>query len=396
MYMVKGLFSLYFIYNALTRVIQINIPRINVAIILLIFGSIFISIYRNNQSITLKVLFPNEIKIWLIFLLYAILSGALVATNFGRVIKYSVDFLEYLLLIIAMLYLYNNNVDIQFFKNVIIVYGSFLAIFILFSPVVGISNRYRVSAWSNENETAIILLFATVFIISDFTFQKISASFVKLIVITLLVGAIILTGSRKAFIGLLIVVILEITLILIIQKNNNVLHNIKYLILLILLIGFSLYVYKFLYLDSILQSRLEELLISGDQIRTSMYKEAQERFYQNPIFGIGLGNFEIITVFQTYSHSTYAEILASTGILGALQYFLVYVLIGVKIIKKIKLKKIVSFSDVPFHLLILFILLLFLGFGVIHYDNFLTMYIFGYILLRIRTKKKVLLVYNYA
>lgn len=66
--------------------------------------------------------------------------------------------------------------------------------------------------------------------------------------------------------------------------------------------------------------------------RAHLYKRAGDIALQNPVLGIGLDNFRAQPRFPgagpigTYSHSNYAEVLVSTGIVGFVLYFSVFAL----------------------------------------------------------------------
>lgn len=53
----------------------------------------------------------------------------------------------------------------------------------------------------------------------------------------------------------------------------------------------------------------------------------------NPIVGIGLGNFGYVTEADTYAHSTPIELLVSTGIAGAMLYYGIYAMLFYRLLK---------------------------------------------------------------
>lgn len=97
-----------------------------------------------------------------------------------------------------------------------------------------------------------------------------------------------------------------------------------------------------------------------------MYIAAFELFKMSPFIGVGMDNYRALTVFSTYSHSTYAEVLSCTGVVGTILYFIPYCSIAVKIVKLIK-NSVMEISINAKLLGILFFMLLFLGTGVIHF-----------------------------
>lgn len=52
-------------------------------------------------------------------------------------------------------------------------------------------------------------------------------------------------------------------------------------------------------------------------------QDAFRVFLNHPIFGVGLDNYRFFSVFSMYSHNTYAEILACTGIVGGIAFIAV-------------------------------------------------------------------------
>ena len=54
---------------------------------------------------------------------------------------------------------------------------------------------------------------------------------------------------------------------------------------------------------------------------------------ENPIFGVGLGNFQVRSSLFAESHSDYIEVAATTGIIGFIIYFSIYVVLWVRLNK---------------------------------------------------------------
>ena len=74
----------------------------------------------------------------------------------------------------------------------------------------------------------------------------------------------------------------------------------------------------------------------GNRSRVRYLKQAFESFKENPIFGVGYGNWKIESikydalemrdyVVQYYSHNDYIQILAEIGIFGLLSYLMIFV-----------------------------------------------------------------------
>jgi O-antigen ligase len=59
--------------------------------------------------------------------------------------------------------------------------------------------------------------------------------------------------------------------------------------------------------------------------RRAMVEKGIEYIKQHPVMGIGLNQFTLISGEQKYSHSNYIEILCSTGVIGGLIYYSLYI-----------------------------------------------------------------------
>jgi len=98
--------------------------------------------------------------------------------------------------------------------------------------------------------------------------------------------------------------------------------------IIIVLIGMGVLT-SYMYHETYMGERFRESVDQGglDDTRTGMYKRGFELFTEHPIAGIGLGQFRIVSGFGHYSHSDYIEILCSTGLVGFLLYFPIYVIL---------------------------------------------------------------------
>jgi len=125
------------------------------------------------------------------------------------------------------------------------------------------------------------------------------------------------------------------------------------------------------FVNSSLYWRLSErgFLISNDKARSGMYIEALKFFYDNPLFGIGFNHYRLLSIYQSYSHSTYAEILSTTGLIGSIIYFIPYLIIIYNLYSIYKKQKATVASLKSIQFLVLMFVMLVLGTGVIHFYN---------------------------
>jgi O-antigen ligase len=121
-------------------------------------------------------------------------------------------------------------------------------------------------------------------------------------------------------------------------------------------------------MDSALFSRLQELFQpDSEQERKSMYKVAFQLFERNPVFGIGYDQFKLISGFNTFSHSTYAEALSCTGAVGVILYFIPYIIVFIKLVKKVRMLRNGPDGHYAYIWMAMFFTMIFLATGMIHY-----------------------------
>ena len=101
-----------------------------------------------------------------------------------------------------------------------------------------------------------------------------------------------------------------------------------------------------------IQNRVETITSQGDESisqRLRFYTHTLKQFSQTPLFGIGIGNWKIVSikydadniysyVVPYFAHNDLLEILAETGILGFIPFF-----IFILCIFKINLKNIINY-----------------------------------------------------
>jgi len=78
--------------------------------------------------------------------------------------------------------------------------------------------------------------------------------------------------------------------------------------------------------DTIMAQRIQESrgITESDLTRWGMYIAAFRITLQNPLTGVGFDNFSVVSSFGTYAHSNYMELMATTGLLGFIIYYLIF------------------------------------------------------------------------
>lgn len=122
----------------------------------------------------------------------------------------------------------------------------------------------------------------------------------------------ILTASRQ-------VLIIQIPLIICLLFVRYIKKSYSSLLIVFSIFLVSIFCYNFIgekiYEGSLLKQR-NEVKIEDDE-RVILLKEAVDVGLEHPLWGVGPGNFRHYSSLHNFSHCTYTELLANTGILGS-------------------------------------------------------------------------------
>jgi len=192
---------------------------------------------------------------------------------------------------------------------------------------------------------------------------------------------IVLSASRKIFVGELFFILISFWMIM--RRRTNI--NVKSLIATVFGLSAIFVSVYFIYNDTFLGERLN-IAFEGEQQavylderltgRGIYYVEAIEMFGRNPIRGIGLNNFRNhFFLNEDPSHSEYISIIVETGLIGAILYFGAYFLVlrRLRWLKRRAVDEEIRNKAVFFIVAIITILLI--GIGKWNYDSYAT-YIF--------------------
>ncbi len=214
---------------------------------------------------------------------------------------------------------------------------------------------------------------------------------------------IIFTASRSGFITM---IVLFVCWLIFCYYKSFLKHSILYIALIIFFVPISYYGYSYILETTYLGERLSETAGSEgsgitDESRVQLYIEGFEMFKSNPIYGVGLSQFIILSSKKAVAHSEYMELLATTG-LGGLLLMLYFYYILIK--KNNAVKKIVTDSVVLYRLnLANAIIVSILVFGLFraNFLDILTMVQLGfiagysnYLAIKYKTYKEILKVEN--
>ena len=343
-----------------------------------VFGSsmlyfIILDIFSRKKSILEG--FSIEIITWCMFIITSVCIGVIIAVDKSALISLSSVFIQHLGMMFGMVYISRIDKKIDYLINSYIIFATLCSLTTILKGVNVYSDRISMSISTNPNALGITMVVGVFCILYNINFRVKYKTYIQYITLFMYIYTIILTGSRKSLISVSFLIVFWIIFIRKdIIRTNIIKEMLFYLILLILVLLFFNLVSDYAILD-----RLESLFKEGDNIRITMYEEGFKMFSKNPIFGVGFNNYSILSSFNTYSHSTYIEVLACTGIVGTILYFIPYATQIFKIVNISRLNNTYVANNAKL-VGALFIILLFLGIGVIHFYEIESAIVFGIII----------------
>lgn len=184
--------------------------------------------------------------------------------------------------------------------------------------------------------------------------KKILYKLILGILITICIFSISLTGSRGALLSLYVIIFLSLAYYLIeayrsktFKKLFNSLH---------IVIPFStVFIINELIFNTLrISYRTAQIFERGSASRISYWKDAIESIIDNPLLGVGMGNWKIFSVkyggdqmrdytFVYHAHNDFLQTIAEIGILGLI-YLIIPVILLITLIKRIIKRKSASFE----------------------------------------------------
>lgn len=278
----------------------------------------------------------NEFKCWILYAALSIATTGLATMGSGDTgyISDIIKFVQRLLIIGVVAYICEREDSIRFGLQLIAVTAVALAIsVIMVTGDIQLKLDITSGAVLSENDTGAILAFGCFSLL--FAWGKrgntsLPLSTLKTAGIVVCLIVIFLAGSRKSImaLGLLTVVLL----VLCFRDYLDSLTFRRIFMLLIIGIVFYFAVIKTLlpYAEQTSLYRrlfgLEADVTDGsDDLRVDLYIWAIEDFFAHPLFGLGFNQYT--KHHGIYSHSTYVEPLACSGLIGLLYLYPYYLII---------------------------------------------------------------------
>jgi hypothetical protein len=328
----RFLFVLAFFYLEVISLRIINIPNLYV---LLLLGGL-VATFFETQSNFKRAFHSSTILSFILFIVICAVGVYLVAVNKSVGMQAITRLFEYLLLGLMIYTFSAKDGNLLFVAKVMFSLGVVVCLLMVFSPETfseGVMRTVYLSYSSDVNPhvTAIIEVLGLWAILYLFSYKdKIYLRDVifSLLSIAFFMYAIILTNSRKGFIAALIVLIISLpNYWKLIKEIMGTKQRISIGFCVIIIIGLAgLWVLRTGVLtQNNFWDRIATLSDNSNAGRISYVIEGFKVFLKHPLIGVGLNNFRYYSYAGTYSHCTYAELPACSGILGTIPFAIMYI-----------------------------------------------------------------------
>lgn len=293
---------------------------------------LLVAIYRKSMPLAAGI--SMETTLWFIFAFTSLFTGYFIMSDQTHLVLSVLQYIINLVLIIALCYISRFDENIDFIVNVLLFLAFLCAVTTIVwgQPFAG-SDQISMTSSMNPNVLGLLLVFGIFSLLYKLDISKRSSIVFVLFGTGMMFYTIILTASKKSFLAACFLILYWL-LVVFGRMIRNVSINKKILALTVLLVALSSYAFYMtpILQDSVIMDRFSTIS-TGDETRIGMYQEAYQFFKSSPLFGIGFNNYRLLSVYHTYSHSTYAEVLACTGLLGAVLYLSAFLIMAGKTIK---------------------------------------------------------------
>lgn len=283
---------------------------------------------------------PNEILVWLPFLLWSLIIGLIVGVDKLRIVTYWKNYLAGFITLFVLLHYLHNSSDIKAIIKSIIIWGVclvFLEIKVILEAgglVAGIVGLFLYKnllniGWGKSNYIAAFFVVIIPLTIGYLIYsRKTLTKYLLSISLILMFLAVTLTLSRGGILALLI------SLSILLPKVLKP----KYLISVIVLVSLIILVLLLNPLTFVIIERISTLETSGSVYsRINYYIDVWKAFLDYPYTGVGFGNLSYYSKFilgpelSPSAHNIILGALGELGLFGAIFYLSIFIYIGRKI-----------------------------------------------------------------
>ena len=254
---------------------------------------------------------------------------------------------------------------------------------------------FELKSIGHVNHSAIFMLLVfCVALISAAELKKIYEKYIDIVVAGICVFGIMIAGSR-ATMYLLPIIIFSILLYQISKRQTELKLAFSLIILFSVIAIFYTYISANIIQDERFYSQLTKG-VTGSETRYPIFASAFYMWLENPLFGIGSGQFKIIDITKyfpgngeihvSHSHNTFLTFLTEKGIIALLAYLVFQLSLFIKFIKNFRQNNIVFLAL----LMLMANNIISLANTTFHHENALLMLLFWALALSATDKKSTL------
>ena len=369
----KVFVSIFILYTFWFKEVYGNYP-------LILYGSVIVAtalVLLDILSGAKKIKLYSFVTMLFVFGLYSFLSGIWIARDVAWFNSILTTYLAFAVVCFDVCYISDKTSSTEWILNILLITSSICAIQTIF-----FGGEYRtevivrtMSSTNNPNALGFVMILGIFSLISRKKYVA-DKLLIKAVVLLAFLYVIILTGSRKTLLSALLIVALWVYSLLKTEKGfSNRKISIIAITTLIAVVG--VYYGLTRYITTSSYARLM-IIGTGANSRAELYRDAIEFWKTSPIFGIGFGQYQIWSAYRLYSHSSYAEILSCTGIIGTIIFFGYMLHLLIKLFKQALRRNEDCYYDY-FMCFVMFIIELILGVGQIYIYDFPHLLILSYL-----------------
>jgi O-antigen ligase len=334
----------------------------------LLIASIWVNFLLSKRK---RIVFNKFLIIYLLFIIICLISS-LYAINQGVALTRVRTLLLLFVLMTSLVNYIDTFEKLRKFMIYFVYSGLIASVYILLTSDFSQATRFA-GDLGNLNAIGMIIGVSSAFCFYFILEEKKYLYFPFLLT---MLPVVLLTGSRKALLFILITFII----ILISRDLKGLKNKINVLIIIIVIISLSYYLINNVTIFyEIIGRRMENLFdfVLGEDtnegsinIRSVMISVGIDKFKERPILGYGIDNYKLLFSNYvggeyTYSHNNFVELLVGTGILGAFTYYLTNIIVLKDLIKTSKNNK----KTLSNTFLAIIIAYLFMSVGLVYYYN---------------------------
>lgn len=326
----KILFAVSVLYTNVFAYRFFQIPGLSA---LLIYGTLLLVFLQNRSLVFQMIRFEKAVILLLAFGAVNFVSSMLLAVNRFTAFSALSNYAEYLAGIIILLTISKKDGNIRYAIGLSLILAFSMGILMVLKPVNFIENYtgrgtvyYTFSSRINPHAVATIQVLGIWAALIMQSYQKKSQlrhALFTIVLVLFCLFCIVMTNSRKGILSALLLLLIAFGPYLKLfysklRRINKVLILLAAAVLIAWIVADGRLLALFLTQNNLLDRLTTQMTGSSNRSRVALIIEALGVFVKNPVFGVGMNNMRYYSVYETYSHCTYSELLACCGIIGSL------------------------------------------------------------------------------